>query len=233
MGTEVSIATNATMTGGYFSAPKAGKGPGVLVLQEWWGLVPHIRQVCDRLAEAGFAALAPDLYHGETGKSPDDAGRLMMALDIERTAKDLHGAIRHLLSSGRASGDKVGIVGFCMGGQLALYAASKLPEIGVCVDLYGIHPKVKPEYSRIRCPVIGIFAEKDPFVGPDMARALEKDLKDHGVKTDFTVFPGVTHAFFNDSRPEVYHKETAQKAWEKMIGSFRYFLKEPISQAKY
>src|SRR5436853_512536 len=110
---------------------------------------------------------------------------------------------------------------FCMGGQLALYAASQFSEIGICVDFYGIHPKVRLDFTRIHCPVVGIFGERDSSVPPEVARGLENNLKNYGVKTDFVIYPGVPHAFFNDSRPEVYSKETAQKAWEKTVAALR------------
>ncbi|MHB2026988.1 MAG: dienelactone hydrolase family protein [Elusimicrobiota bacterium] len=221
MGILVSFPAGGETARGYESVKKTGKGPGVIVIQEWWGLVPHIQNVCDRLAGEGFLALAPDLYRGETGKSPDDAGRLMMALDIERAARDVGGAIKHLLSHPLVSGNKVGVIGFCMGGQLALLAASKFQEIGLCADFYGIHPKVSVDYARIRCPVLGFFGEKDGFVSPALATKLESDLKSAGAKTDFTIFSGVGHAFFNDSRPEAYDKLAASKAWEKLLFALR------------
>src|SRR5215208_6521061 len=132
-------------TGGYLSIPEKGNGPGVVVIQEWWGLVDHIKDVAERFAAEGFVALAPDLYHGEATNEPDEAGKLMMTLDIERAAKDLRGAARYLLAEGGATGARVGVVGFCMGGQLALYAGTVAPDqVGAVVDFYGIHPNVKP-----------------------------------------------------------------------------------------
>ncbi len=142
----VEFAANGGKTTGYLTKPESGEGPGVIVLQEWWGLVGHIKNVADRFAAAGYVALAPDLYHGEVTKSPDEAGKLMMALNIEQTEKDLSGAVDYL--AGNARGNKIGIVGFCMGGQLALFAACKNARIGACVDFYGIHPNVKPDYSH-------------------------------------------------------------------------------------
>lgn len=225
MGSQAAFGVDGgTKSIGYLALPAGGKGPGVIVIQEWWGLVHHIQQVCDRFAAEGFVALAPDLYHGQTTKGPDEAGRLMMALDIERAARDLRGAVKHLLASG-AAGGKVGVIGFCMGGQLALYAASKFPEIGACVDFYGIHPKVSPDYKAIRCPVTGVFAEKDASVNPQVVKKLESELKAAGVKTDFTIYPGVDHAFFNDTRPEVYDAKTAKQAWQKTLDALRASLK--------
>lgn len=220
MGTQVSYKVEGGSSLGYEALP-ASKGPGVIVIQEYWGLVPHIKNVCDRFAAEGFVAVAPDLYHGQATKSPDEAGRLMMALNIDQAARDLAGIVKYLHAHPKVSSPKLGIVGFCMGGQLALYAASMSPEIAACVDFYGIHPKVAIDWKSLRCPVLGIFAEKDGYVTPQVAKKLEADMKAGGVKTDFTVYPGVNHAFFNDSRPEVYNNEAAEDAWQKAMKFFR------------
>lgn len=214
-GTLVSFASNGGTTHGYLATPN-DSGPGVLVIQEWWGLAPHIKNICDRLAAEGFTALAPDLYHGKTTTSPDEAGRLMMALNIGWAAKDLKGAVAFLLGHKSTGGKRtVGVVGFCMGGQLALYAACEQLEIGACVDFYGIHPNVKPNLAGLQAPVLGIFGEEDDSVTPAVVRKLEADLKKAGKTTDFMIFPNVGHAFFNDTRPEVYDEESAKKAWQK------------------
>ena len=119
-GKMVEFPSNGDTTAGYLATPKNGKGPGVLVIQEWWGLVGHIKNVCDRFAAEGFSALAPDLYHGQTADEPDAAGKLFMALNIAQAEKDLRGAAKYL--AGQSSTAKLGAVGFCMGGQLALFA---------------------------------------------------------------------------------------------------------------
>lgn len=221
MGAQITFKTDGGTALGYEAVPASGKGPGLLVIQEWWGLVPHVRTLCDRFAAEGFVALAPDLYHGRIGTSPDEAGRMMMALNIEHAGRDLGGAIRHLLAHPSVLTGRVGVLGFCMGGQLALYSASRFPALGACVDFYGIHPNVKPDFRAIRCPVLGLFGEKDEFVSPESARKLEKGLKAAGVRTDFTVFAGAGHAFFNDARPEAYNKDAADKAWDKVLAFLR------------
>ncbi len=225
-GTIVEFATDGGKTTGYLTKPESGEGPGVIVLQEWWGLVGHIKNVADRFAAAGYVALAPDLYHGEVTKSPDEAGKLMMALNIEQTEKDLSGAVDYLVGSSSLdkAKAKIGIVGFCMGGQLALFAASKNARIGACVDFYGIHPNVKPDYSQLKAPVLGLFAEKDGFVNPDVVNALEQTLKNAGVSTDFQIYPDVDHAFFNDER-EVYNLAAATDAWSRVQDFFEKHIK--------
>lgn len=208
-------------TSGYLATPQTGKGPGVIVIQEWWGLVPHIKDVCDRFAVEGFLALSPDLYHGRTTTSPDEAGRLMMALRIDQAEKDLQGAVQYLLGHPAISARKVGCVGFCMGGQLSLFAACKNASIGACVDFYGIHPNVRPDFAHLQAPVLGFFGEQDSFVTPEAVKQLGEQLNRLGKKVDFTIFPKVGHAFFNDSRKDVYNEALAKKSWNRMLKFFR------------
>lgn len=220
-GEEIEFSSGTDRVKGYLSKPASGEGPGLLVIQEWWGLVDHIRDVCDRFARAGFVALAPDLYRGEATGDPDAAGRLMMDLQVPRAARDLDGAVTELLNQQGVVGAKVGVIGFCMGGQLALFAAGQNERIGAVVDCYGVHPNVQPDLSAVRAPVMGIFAEHDDFIPMDTARALEADLRASGQRADFTFYPGVQHAFMNDTRPDVYNAEAAERAWSDAISFLR------------
>jgi carboxymethylenebutenolidase len=220
-GREIEFASNGERARAYLALPPQKSGPGVLVLQEWWGLVDHIRDVCDRFARAGFVALAPDLYRGATARDPDAAGRLMMDLEIPRAARDLDGAVAALLNESTTAGGTVGVVGFCMGGQLALFAGTRSRRIGAVVDCYGIHPNVKLELAGLSAPVLGIFAERDTFVPPAAARALEAELRAAGKRAEFTIFPGVDHAFLNDTRPDVYDAAAAERAWDLMVSFLR------------
>jgi carboxymethylenebutenolidase len=220
--TMVQFTANGGTTAGYLSSPERGNGPGVVVIQEWWGLVDHIKEVADRFADEGFVALAPDFYHGQATEEPDEAGKLMMALDIDRVAKDGRGAVDYLLGAGGATGGKVAVVGFCMGGQLALYAATVAPDrIGAVADFYGIHPSAQPDLDALQAPVLGLFAENDEYAPPAAANALEQQIKQRGIETEFIVYPAVDHAFFNDTRPEVYDSASAEDAWERTISFFR------------
>ncbi len=221
MGESVRFASNGDEAEGYLAVPASGAGPGVVVIQEWWGLVPHIKDVADRFAAAGFVALAPDLYHGDVARSPDEAGKLMMALNIEQAEKDLRGAVQYLLNHEAAEGERVGTVGFCMGGVLSLFAASKNEQVGACVVFYGIHPKVEPDFENLRAPVLGLYAERDQFVPPEAVRALEEEMRRHGKSIETHTYPGTDHAFFNDTRPEVYDAEAAADAWRRTIEFFR------------
>ncbi len=219
-GHSVEFSSNGGKTEGYLAAPEKGKGPGVIVIQEWWGLVDHIKDLCDRFAAEGYVALAPDLYHGKTTKSPDEAGKLMMAMDIDRAEKDLRGAIQHLLANEASTGDEVGVVGFCMGGALALYAATKNDQVGACVVFYGGHPNVKPDLPNLHAPVLGIYAERDGFVTPESVRKLEQNLKALGKSAEMHIYPDTEHAFFNDERPEVYDERASKDAWRRTIEFF-------------
>jgi carboxymethylenebutenolidase len=208
-------------TGGYLSIPETGSGPGVVVIQEWWGLVDHIKDVCDRFAAEGFVALAPDLYHGKSTKSPDEAGRLMMALRIDEAEKDLSAAVEYLSTLDATTSEKSGVVGFCMGGALSLYTATKNPNIGACVVFYGGHPKVKPDLPNLHAPVLGLYAEKDRSVTPALVHELERQLKSLGKQVEVRIYPGADHAFFNDTRPEVYNAEASADAWQRTIEFLR------------
>lgn len=213
----ITFKANGRTAEGYLAMPPAGSGPGLLVVQEWWGLVGHIKDVADRFAAAGFVALAPDLYHGTQTKSPDEAGKLMMALNIAEASKDLRGAAAYLTGLDAVTSKKAGVVGFCMGGQLALFAACEAPDqIGAAVDFYGIHPAVTPDVSRLSGPVLAHFATRDKSTPPDAANALVAKIRGAGKQID-AYFYDADHAFFNDQRPTVYNAEAAQLAWDRTL----------------
>ena len=209
---------------GAYRADPAGKPKGgVVVVQEIFGVNHHIRSVCDRFAAEGFSALAPDLYHGQTASEPDAAGKLFMALNIAQSEKDLRGAATFL--AGHSSTPRLGVVGFCMGGQLALFAGTLNPSVGAVVNFYGIHPNVKPDYTRLAGPVLGLFAEKDSFVSPQVARGVDAAIKAAGKSSEIHIYPNVDHAFFNDERPDAYDGAAAQDAWRRTLAFFRQHLR--------
>jgi carboxymethylenebutenolidase len=197
----------------YVAIPESGQGPGLVVLQEWWGLVPHIRDVCDRLARAGYVALAPDLYRGISTTDPGEAGRLMMELEIDRAGRDMSLAVDALRRQPETTGPKVGCIGFCMGGQLALHAACLRPEITAVVDCYGVHPNIVLDFPSCRASVLGVFAENDDFIPAADVQQLEQSLAAGGVDAKLLTYAGVQHAFLNESRPEVFDAETSAEAW--------------------
>lgn len=220
MGEMIEFQSNGEAGSGYLATAASGSGHGVIVLQEWWGLVDHIKEVADRFAGEGFVALAPDMYHGETADSPDDAKRLMMSLNIDRAEKDLRGSIEYLLSLDQTQGDQVGTVGFCMGGQLSLYAACANSQVGACVNYYGIHPDVKPDIGNLEAPVLGFFGEDDAKVSPEVVRELEERLNQAGKQVEVHIYPGADHGFFNDGRP-MYKEKEAKESWDRMIQFYR------------
>ena len=230
MGELVGFKADGRKTDGYLARPASGRGPGVVVIQEWWGLVPQIKGAADRLAREGFVALVPDLYHGKTTTSPDEAGKMMMALRIDEAEQDLRGAIQYLLAHEAVTGPKyqlepkpvsmgnkkVGTLGFCMGGALSLFAASRNPEVAACVVFYGGHPNVKPDLPNLRSPVLGLYAAKDGFVTPDSVKALDAELTKLGKPHEFHTYPGVDHAFANETGKN-YDKTAAEDAWRRAL----------------
>jgi len=225
MGQMIKFASNGGTVGGYLAMPAVGSGTPLIVIQEWWGLVPHIQDVCDRFAAEGFVALAPDLYHGAQTSEPDEAGKLMMAMNLEQAAKDLSGAVDEV--SAEAGGIAVGVTGFCMGGGLAMVLATQRPDkVKACVPWYGIipWPGAQPDWSALEAPILGHFAENDGFFTPAAVRDLEDELHELGKVAELVVHPGVDHAFFNDTRPEVYDAATAGVCWQQTVG----FLKNAL-----
>jgi carboxymethylenebutenolidase len=224
MGEIVEFPSNGTTGSGYFAPAEGGSGPGVLVIQEWWGLVPHITDICDRFAAEGFSALAPDLYRGTTTTEPDEAGKLMMALNLEQAAKDLRGAIAFLQGSDAVSSERVGVIGYCMGGGLAMVVAcNEADDVAAVAPFYGLIPweGVTPDWSRLQAPLRGHFAEQDDFFSPEMARGLEEQLRSLGKDASIRIHPGVGHAFCNDARPEVHDPAQAAEAWRETVEFFR------------
>lgn len=226
MGEMVEFRSNGSTCGGYLARPHSGGGPGVIVIQEWWGLVPHIQDICDRLAVEGFVALAPDLYHGEKTTEPDDAGKLLMGMRIEQAAKDMAGAVDYLLGDGGATGPAVGVVGFCMGGGLALFLAALKEEVTACVPFYGMGPGVQNlDPSKHRADVLAHWATEDTYSTREGVAELEQKLRDAGWPVE-SFWYEADHAFFNDQRPEVYNADAAQQSWERTLAFFRAKLTE-------
>jgi carboxymethylenebutenolidase len=221
MGEMIEFASNGSVGQGYLAAASGG-GPGVVVIQEWWGLVPHIRDVCERFASAGFTALAPDLYRGKQVFEQDEAGKAAMAMEADVAARDMSGAVDEVLK--RTTTSKVAVVGFCMGGGLALTLATRRPDaVSVCVPFYGIsmRPDLQPDYSKLEAAVLGHYAELDEYCTPESARDLEARLRGLGKQAQIHIYPGTDHAFFNDTRPEVHDAEASALAWQRTIDFMR------------
>lgn len=218
MGQMVEFASNGSTAPGYLATPESGSGPGLVVIQEWWGLNDHIKEVADRFAAEGFVALAPDLYHGTVTEEPDEAGKEMMALNLGQAAKDLSGAID--LVRERSGKEKVGVTGFCMGGGLTLTLAAQRPDaVAVAVPFYGVIPweNAQPDWTAVDGKIVAHIAEKDGFFGPAAAAELDETLQGLGKDATFHVYEGAEHAFFNDTRPEVYDAGHSSTAWQRTL----------------
>ncbi|MEK7693541.1 MAG: dienelactone hydrolase family protein [Chloroflexota bacterium] len=218
-GQMVSFSSNGGTAEGYLAKPASGKGPGVIVIQEWWGLNDNIKGIADRFAAEGYLALAPDLYHGNVTAEPDEAGKMMMAMKMDEAAKDMAGAYDYLQKHVACTG-KVGSVGFCLGGGLSLYISTLRP-IDATVIYYGALPGVQPDLSKVAGPVLGHYAQNDGWASPEAAAALEKQLRDLGKSVEFHQYAGTEHAFFNDTRPEVYNAAASKQTWERTIAFYK------------
>lgn len=219
----VTFASNGFTAHGYLVLPDSGSGPGVVVIQEWWGLTSHIADVANRLAAEGFVALAPDLYGGATTHDADEAGKLMQALPVDRAARDLGGAVDYLLSHDAVTSSKVGAVGFCMGGGFVLVlAAQQGDKIGAAVPFYGVLGEDYPSLANLRAPLLGHFGEQDEFVPQNRARELAATIeRQTGQRPDFRFYPA-GHAFFNDENLlGTYDPEQAAKAWDATLEFLR------------
>ena len=224
MGERVEFPSNGHTCEGYLARPASGRGPAIVVIQEYWGLVPHIKDVVDRFAAAGFVAIAPDLYHGKTTSSPDDAGRMLMELDASRAEQEIAGAGAYLLGLPETTSSKFGVIGFCMGGALAQLAATKNGNVGAAVSFYGGFKQVQTDWKNLAGPLMLIYAGQDPNVPVAKGRELESQLRALGKSVEMHVYPDSLHGFFNDSRPQQYDATASKDAWEKTLTFFRKYL---------
>ncbi|MYT75175.1 MULTISPECIES: dienelactone hydrolase family protein [unclassified Streptomyces] len=209
----VTFDSNGTPAHGYLALPPTGSGPGVIVIQEWWGLTDHIADVTDRLAAEGFVALAPDLYGGNVAHDSQEAFRMMQELPVERGVELLSGAVDHLLALPEVTSDTVGTVGFCMGGGFVLYLAAKDPRVSAAVPFYGVIQGEVPDFSGLEAQILGHYGERDETVPVPTLDGLARTIREQsGIEPDFRMYPA-DHAFFNDGRPEVYDAESSAKAW--------------------
>lgn len=214
MGSRITFPSNGSACEGYLAGDG---GPGIVVIQEWWGLVPHIEDVCERFAREGFVALAPDLYHGETTTEPDEAMKLAMGLEIDGAARDMSGAVGYLRDV--AGCRSVGCVGYCMGGALSLVLGTIAP-VDAVVPYYGLPTQGDPDWTKLTAAVQGHYAERDGFFPPSAAKEQFDKLAAMGRQTELHVYEA-DHGFFNDDNPGVHDPEAAKLAWERTLAFFR------------
>ena len=218
---DIELLVNGRATRGYLAQPEGDPpAPGVVVIQEWWGLNDHMRDIADRLAVEGFVALAPDLYYGQTADEPDEARKLAMALEYPDALRVIQTAVDHLIARDDVAPKRVGLVGFCMGGGLAWHGAAQLAGIGASVPCYGGGPEMSAEAAaRITAPVLAIYGEADRGVSPEVARQRAALMDAAGVTNEMIIYPGAQHAFMNDRRP-VYDPVAAEDAWRRIVAFF-------------
>jgi carboxymethylenebutenolidase len=224
MGSKVTFPSNGSNCGGYLATPESGSGPGVIVIQEWWGLSHHITDVADRFAKAGFVALAPDFYHGALTKDPDEARRLSSGLAMDVAAADISGAADYLATLPSSTGDHIGAVGFCMGGSLAMWGGTLAPQIAAVVGFYPAFPweRMNPKWQKYHGKSVLIHcAESDGTSKASLIQSAKKSIEEAGGQVELFDYPGTAHAFFNNERPEVFVAESAKVAWERTIKFFR------------
>jgi carboxymethylenebutenolidase len=214
--------SNGNMASGYLATPASGSGPGVLVIQEWWGLDNSLKEMADRLAAAGFVALAPDLYHGEVAghTEMDKAAHLMQSMPADRAGKDMSGAVDYLAGRNAVTSKGVGVVGFCMGGMLSfLIAANRGDKVKAIVPFYGFpQGDAEPDWSKMTAQVSGHMAENDSFFSPAGARALEAKLRGMGKTVTLTVHPGTGHAFMGPHNAlGTLNEKLAAQIWPDVI----------------
>ena len=199
---------------GYLTSPKTGPGaPGLVIIQEWWGLNDQIKKTADRFAEAGYLALVPDLYRGKVTTAADEANHLMTGLNFpDAAAQDIRGAVQYLKQTSK----KVAVGGFCMGGALTILAAVRVPAMDAGVCFYGIPSLEAAELKKIEIPLICHFANRDDWCTPAKVNELEATLKQS--KSEFEIYRyEAQHAFMNEVRPEVHDAVSAKTAWERTL----------------
>jgi carboxymethylenebutenolidase len=226
MAETVEFRSNGNTASGYLVTPAAGSGPGVLVIQEWWGLDSGIKEMADRLGAEGFVALAPDLYHGELAAHDemDKASHLMTSMPPDRAGRDMSGAVDFLAGHAAVTSDGIAVIGFCMGGMLSFIIAANRPDrVKAVVAFYGFpQGDAEPDWSRLTARISGHMAERDDFFSPAAARALEAKLKALGKDVTFTIHPGTGHAFMAPHNAlGTFDPATAAQVWPQAVAFLR------------
>ena len=229
MADTVSFKSNGSTASGYLVKPSSGSGPGVLVIQEWWGLDSGIKEMAERLGKAGFVALAPDLYHGELAAHDemDKAAHLMQSMPPDRAGRDMSGAIDYLASHTAVTSKSIGVVGFCMGGMLSfIIAANRGDKVKAVVPFYGFPTGAfEPDWSKLTATISGHMAENDSHFSPEGAHALEKKLRGMGKNVTLKVHPGTGHAFMGPHNAlGTFDEKRAAQIWPEVIS----FLKDNV-----
>ena len=219
----VTFASNGSEAHGYLARPESGRGPGLVVIQEWWGLDDHVADLVDRFAAEGFVTLAPDLYGGRVAHDADSAGEMLQSLPVDRAVRDLSGAVDYLLADPDVTSKTVGTVGYCMGGGFVLkLAAQEGPRIGAAVPFYGVGPGVPDEYRSVTAPIQGHYGEQDQMYPVEQAHEQEAQIRAESQgPVEFFYYPA-GHAFHNDrDKMGTYDEASASLAWNRTLDFLR------------
>jgi len=224
----VSFKSGAEQAAGVLVTPE-GKGPfpALVVIQEWWGLNDWVKQQARALAKEGYVALAVDLYRGKVADKQEDAHQLMMGLPPDRALRDLQAAYSWLQARPDVKKDRIGTIGWCMGGRYSLQLATVEPRLGAAVAYYGAPPTDEAAIAAIRAPVLGNYGGEDKGPTPEQAQAFAAALQKAGRTVDVKVYPGAGHAFANVNNPwGGYRKEAAEDAWSRSTAFLAKYLKK-------
>lgn len=222
----IEFPANGGSAGGYLARPvEGGPFPGVVVIQEWWGLNPNICDIANRIAAEGYVALAPDLYHGEITAEPGEAEKIMMGLQEPQALVDMNGAVAALQARSDVIGERIGVTGFCLGGGMSLLLAMHNPAVSAAAPFYGIPGEGMGAAGGISGAVLGFFAGRDDWVNADAVASIRSALESQGVQHELHVYGDAEHGFFNDTNAGVYHPEAAADAWSRLTDFFAAELK--------
>ena len=217
---------NGTVHGIIYAPEGKGPFPGIIVIHEWWGLNDWVKEQASKLADQGYVALAIDLYRGKVATTPNEAHEFMGGVPQDRAARDLQAAFAYLQSQPSVKKDRIGAIGWCMGGKYTLELATQEPGLKAAVAYYGAPPTDAAAVAKIKAPVLGNYGAEDKGPAPEQVKAFEAAMKKDGHTIDVKLYPGAGHAFANPNNPWGGYREAAAKdAWARTQGFFAKYLK--------
>ena len=224
---KVALPVNGNGAYAYVAQPDDdAQHPGLVLIQEWWGIEPHVVDLAHRLAEQGFVVAVPDLYHGKVATEPNDAERMMMMMqsNVDRAIKEITGALDTVKAMSNVEPKKLGVIGFCMGGFLAMMVASRYPDLGAVVAFYAVGYDPTPEEAaQVHAPILAIFGDRDPWAPVEQIEKIERVYKEAGKDITVRVYHNAGHAFINPNHGDL-NEEAAADAWPRAIN----FLKDHL-----
>jgi carboxymethylenebutenolidase len=214
---EVSYMSNQDTVLGYLSLPKGeGEHPAVILVHEWWGLTQWMKDNADAFAKKGYVALCVDLYRVKVTDKPDEAMKLSQSLNQEITLQDMNAAFNYLKTLSQVDANRIGAIGWCMGGAYSLQAAINISRLKAAVVCYGRLTTDSAQISRIQSPVLGIFGEDDKVITPENVKQFEQALKTQGKSVKVFIYPKSGHAFMNQNNKTGYNKSATKEAWKEI-----------------